>query len=805
VLGWLDNPRSASAARVFLATATATIAAMWLVKAASIAAVVRTDFGSRALNTELGIGNALGWLAADVWAALLWAALMAAIAGAPRSRWGRRIGAAALALAGVALAAALVIALIVYDLFGTAPTTQLLASLDHTDDAGASIAALIGGERIALGVGLAALLAAAPLALARVMARWPRTAAASAGFVGLAIIAALAGEVTGEPSRFELDRNPITAFAGSALAGPPQADAARVAPSELSEVLRPIAAPPPHVNRRVDRDAYRALADLGRRRPNVVLVMMESTALDHMTLHRPELDTTPFLASLARRSLLWPWHHAHTPKSIFAIVQILCSALTEVHAATPTQTRPRIDCRSASELLSAAGYRAGLFHSGHFRFSSKDLFLGDRGFDALVDAHAMPDRADYFRWSWGIEERASIDAMLEWARANRESPLFVTYIPIYPHHPYHVPDSFRGKGVVKSAKNAANYRRALRYFDGELEALVRGFESAGLGRDTLFVITGDHGEGFGEHPGSKAHGGKLYGEQTRTFTLWYAPGLFDEPRVDDRPFGHIDLLPTLLDVLGLPGEPIHRGLSAFTPGRRPMVPLYTSGGVRLTGFVDGRMKYIYNARSKTGELFDLDADPGERIDLSSSLPGLARLYRSRAERFKRAARDAWRSLPELAEDRPAPTSSADLLWSVDPALGCGWPPGTFHVEAGVITPTRQSSVDCDGEPLGDTAIEITGIEVDGIERRAAAWIEVIVGWIGPGGERRQIAYCKMNGNEDKVVDGCEPERVPGQVRFPGGGRFFAELKFYMLGHDPRPESFALHRVAVRYRPAAGPR
>jgi arylsulfatase A-like enzyme len=632
------------------------------------------------------------------------------------------------------------------------------------------------------------------------MARWPRAAGAAAILLGVGAALGLTGEIAGDRSRFELDRNPLTSFARSALFGVTFADeVGYVPPSKFHEVLRPVAPPPKH---RVDRAAYERLRELGKRQPNVVLVMMESTSPLHMSHTNPEAGTTPFMAELAGKSLFWPRHYAHTPKSIFAIYQVLCSTLTELHGREPTATRPRIDCRSISEILREQGYVNGMFHSGHFRYSQKDLFFGDRGYQVLHDAHSMPNADNYFEWSWGIEEAASIDAMVAWADANRESPFFITYIPVYPHHPYHTPYPVESHVKVKSDRNLENYQKAIRYIDDMMRKLIADFRERGLLENTLFVITGDHGEGFGEHPGSRAHGSRLYDEQARTFALWYAEGLFDRQAIDDRTFGHIDLVPTLLDVLGIPAETRHRGLSAFEPRRRPMVPLYTAHGIPFTGFVDGAMKYIYNGRARRSELYDLELDPGERDNLAPQFPDTVATYRQRAGELASVAKEWWNEVPDIPErtvDPEALAAGEEREWVIRP-VECRYNPEQLVAEGGVLRAHSSGRAFCySGElPAGD--LVVTDFRLVGREDIAASVILALLGWINEAGERQQIAYCKLNGNLNRPATTCEPTMIPGQQRLAGGkGKLLTVIRYRTPASDPDPQRFSVDEVRVTYR------
>jgi arylsulfatase A-like enzyme len=100
--------------------------------------------------------------------------------------------------------------------------------------------------------------------------------------------------------------------------------------------------------------------------------------------------------------------------------------------------------------------------------------------------------------------------------------------------------------------------------------------------------------------------------------------------VVDAPIGHVDLLPTLLDLLGLPGAELHTG--------RSLAPLLTGAGafepsaqIAETGFrrphrvatVEGGDKWILQTVDAEVEAYDLARDPGERNDRAAGAPARA--------------------------------------------------------------------------------------------------------------------------------------------------------------------------------------
>jgi arylsulfatase A-like enzyme len=160
-----------------------------------------------------------------------------------------------------------------------------------------------------------------------------------------------------------------------------------------------------------------------------------------------------------------------------------------------------------------------------------------------------------------------------------------------------------------------------------LGEFIRTFEEAGLGDDTIFLIFADHGEAFGQHRGNFNHPFFIYEENVHVPFLIYNRQLFAK-RVDYRGISrHTDILPTVLDMVGLSeaGDPRHEGRSLLAGGPPQIATFYTSWRNRLAGLRDGRWKYIYNLQTGREELYDLQKDPGERLSVAN--PAVQERYR----------------------------------------------------------------------------------------------------------------------------------------------------------------------------------
>ncbi len=205
-------------------------------------------------------------------------------------------------------------------------------------------------------------------------------------------------------------------------------------------------------------------------------------------------------------------------------------------------------------------------------------------------------------------------ARLETLGRGGGGPLFLYTHYFEPHAPY--------DRAGKEGEPFERYVREVALVDAEIGRLREELETRGLTRRTVLIVTGDHGEAFGEH-GTHDHAVSLYDELIHVPLLFFGAGL--EPRQVDAPVSLADLGPTVLDVFGLPtpatflGESLVGALrgGAAPPRRRGGAAAGRRGGARR--FPDG-YKLLVDRRLGTTELYDLRADPGETVELSAARP-----------------------------------------------------------------------------------------------------------------------------------------------------------------------------------------
>jgi arylsulfatase A-like enzyme len=349
---------------------------------------------------------------------------------------------------------------------------------------------------------------------------------------------------------------------------------------------------------------------------NVVLVSLESTAAQYLGLYGTHPDVMPNLTRLASSGIVFDRAYAAYPESIKGLYSVLCSAYPAFDVTVDSYGSA--ECRSLPATLSERGYATGLFHSGRFMYLGMDAVVRHRGYDVLADAG---DIGGNHHSSFGVDEPATVRRMLQWIDAQGGRPFFLTYLPIAGHHPYESSEH----GPFDEHDEFGRYRNALHEGDAALGTLIQGLQERGLAEQTLWIVFGDHGEAFGQHEGNYGHTFNLYDENVRVPLLVAARGLISHGRHSNRVTSLVDVAPTVLDLVGLSIPEIYQGESMLAPGNR-MAFFFADYSRGLLGLRDGSLKVIYAIDSGRSSLFDLETDPGERVNLVDRYPDRVRWY-----------------------------------------------------------------------------------------------------------------------------------------------------------------------------------
>lgn len=365
----------------------------------------------------------------------------------------------------------------------------------------------------------------------------------------------------------------------------------------------------------------RDLVGLARGR-SIVWVILESTRARALSAYGGSPEIMPNVEALARQALVFENAYTAYPESIKGLFSVLCSREPAPRSEASDYAVGRVPCRSIADQMASAGYSSGLFHSGWFAYLGMRAVVEGRGFDALHDAATITSP---FRTSFGVDDQATADRMLQWVDTlAKDQPFFALFMPIAGHHPYHAPGG--GPRPFPDREDKDAYTNDLHVADAAFGRLRDGLRARGRDQGTFYVVFGDHGEAFREHPGNVAHALFLYEENVRVPLFVAVPGVLTSSRRIPGMASLIDVAPTTLALAGIPIPRQYEGRSLLDQPAR-VVRFATEQAVRRVGLRDGRWKFIWDEDSRRAQLFDLEADPEEERDLAPDKADLVERYR----------------------------------------------------------------------------------------------------------------------------------------------------------------------------------
>jgi arylsulfatase A-like enzyme len=356
-------------------------------------------------------------------------------------------------------------------------------------------------------------------------------------------------------------------------------------------------------------------------RRNVVLIHLESTRAGATTPYNHNLETTPFLNELAKSSLFATRHYTTVPHTSKASVSVNCGI--EPHLVQPTtEAKPDgIPAPCLADLLKEQGYKTVFFQSSTQDFEDFDGLVKSFGYEEYYPLESMDaegfKKTNYF----GYEDDIMLKPSEEWLREHENEPFMAEYLLGTGHHDYQCLGTSHGDKDFSEDELTNSYLNCMRLQDIFLKNLIDQYKELGLYNNTIFVIYGDHGEGFGEHSRFQ-HDDTIWEEGLQVPLLIHAPGLLQGGERVEGLSNHTDILPTVLEMLGYEvkdGEyPGYSLLHQLPEDRTLMFSCFHEDACLAS--LKASEKYVYHYGNQPDEFFDLSNDPLEKSNLASERP-----------------------------------------------------------------------------------------------------------------------------------------------------------------------------------------
>jgi arylsulfatase A-like enzyme len=359
----------------------------------------------------------------------------------------------------------------------------------------------------------------------------------------------------------------------------------------------------------------------------------QTTAMNVIVLHVESLGDISGRANgkhvltaidrLAETGISWSNAYGVAPYSSRAIVATQSARYSPVGNANPFGLINRSEYDCVANDFKAASYRTAYFTADNFNFYGSDRLKKICEYDVMKDARSYKPLESNYENSLGTDERALFENAFEWITAAKE-PFFMTIQTLLPHYPYKTPPNWNSPRV---GGRFQAYYNAISYVDQNINTFLDRLKEAGLFDSTIFVLIGDHGEAFEQHPNNRIHALFLYEENMRIPFILSNPILFPNRHDSQNMASIIDIAPTLFELTGVRGRsPKHDGESLLDPSPRRMVFMSTTYSNDVYALRDGFFKFIWVPETKKAELYNLKTDPDEKDNIASEFPGRVKFY-----------------------------------------------------------------------------------------------------------------------------------------------------------------------------------
>ncbi len=362
----------------------------------------------------------------------------------------------------------------------------------------------------------------------------------------------------------------------------------------------------------------------------VIVISIDTLRADRLPAYGYDAIETPAIDAFAAEAVLFERAYSHVPQTLPAHASMLSGRLPFEHG-----VRDNLgfvvdeDDRLLPDLLRRQGMVSGAVVSSYVL--RRDVGLA-RSFDFYDDQMpvATGETSIGQVQRRGLESLAVTERWLDGLDSNR---FFLLWHIYEPHTPYAPPARYSHYGP---------YDGEVAFADEIVGRFLDALKTRGLYDDATIVLLSDHGEGLGEH-NEQEHGIFLYDESIRVPWIVKLPGGVNGGTRVTQPVQHVDLLPTVLELVGAaPVEGLHG---------RSLVPLlqdpdgsiaeqgiyaeglysrYHFGWSELLALTGPRYRYIKAPRE---ELYDLEADPGERNNLASTRRDIVAEMRGELDRL----------------------------------------------------------------------------------------------------------------------------------------------------------------------------
>ncbi len=382
--------------------------------------------------------------------------------------------------------------------------------------------------------------------------------------------------------------------------------------------------------------------------PNIIFILIDALRADRVGYHGHVNNTTPTLDSFSKRGLRFTRTYSHSSHTKISVASLFTGLLPPSHGVREAGNINDNKSKAGITSDAVAGYA----------YTMAEIFR-DAGYDTF-GVVTNPHLTDAMGFGQGFSDylyisddpRASyvnrIALRLLSKRSSRPFFLYLHYMDV--HAPYDPPPPYKHMftkfmnqsfavyengpydkklKIQQAAYTGAVYDGQVRYWDNRFKKFLKRLKKAGLMKNTLVIVTSDHGDEFYEHRGF-GHGYTCYEEMLHVPLTMVWEGVLPEQTIITEPVAQIDLIPSLVFIadlkpprVSLPGRNLFAGclepqkgvFSCADPPPGAFLYAETYQGKVPRSLRQGKSKLIYNKKPESYEFYDLNNDPAEQNPL----------------------------------------------------------------------------------------------------------------------------------------------------------------------------------------------
>lgn len=353
-----------------------------------------------------------------------------------------------------------------------------------------------------------------------------------------------------------------------------------------------------------------------RPRRNLIVFLLDTLRADRVSYTGYSRPTTPVLDALAAEGTIFENAYAPSSWTRPSAATLLTGLDPLGHGVNTRRDRIPPALVTLAERLRDAGYATSAFSSNP---NVLPYWGFQQGFERFVDVNSS-------HWTHNDDVSLMVEYALRELERIQRRPFFLYLHVNQMHHPYIPPEPYLAQVGGQMASQSQRYDGEIRFTDDQLGRFWERVQSLGLDDRTLLVVVGDHGEEFLEH-GERFHGRTLYEEVLRIPAfLRYPEEVSAQTRVTKR-VGLSAIFPLVLALLQIEGAtpealyPLREKNEVNSEDSGTMTFKLDLDRQLLFALRLGQWKYIRTVQPLSREeLYDLDADPGEHVNLNVDKP-----------------------------------------------------------------------------------------------------------------------------------------------------------------------------------------